>query len=526
MDKLIVYEEPRVNIVSDLHRSVVVEKGGQRTENVSEVSVNYGQSSPMTNAQWSVRSPNNQCVLDRNVFITWYLETKTDQPLVFDTYDCLRSHPMASVTESLNVKINGSGQATKRVGNLVHLEENFMAEPEQRRCAFMAPSQPDNFGDLFNGNFGFNRNPAAGFGENVNEDTRGSFRPIVGEENILDGGLYRNRWAISEALNISPFKDLTGHQSEGMTNINDLYINYQFKSLQDKVLSCMPRLDPGSPADITQVNVKLWKAPELKLTWITPLLMDMIPPVQTLSYVEADDHYLQRSANLSSATQELVVESETYSISQVPSMLVCGVRLLEQDERFTEGSAFYKIKGVRVVWNNQGTLLDQSSPEQIYQMCRRNGLNRSYQQWSKSSVLMLKFGKDIGLPDGLSAGTVGNFTIKVILTVEPSTVRLTNGAARAGYEACFVMYQSGTAMIAQNSARFSLGLLTPAMTLAAEEKSEGYEQHNHEMHATGNGFAESLAQVIKRVKKRPMAAAVAEAKPKESRKIGGGLLSR
>ena len=26
---------------------------------------------------------------------------------------------------------------------------------------------------------------------------------------------------------------------------------------------------------------------------------------------------------------------------------------------------------------------------------------------------MLKFGKDIGLPDGLSAGTVGNFTIKV-----------------------------------------------------------------------------------------------------------------
>ena len=105
MDKLIVYEEPRVNIVSDLHRSVVVEKGGQRTENVSEVSVNYGQSSPMTNAQWSVRSPNNQCVLDRNVFITWYLETKTDQPLVFDTYDCLRSHPMASVTESLNVKI-------------------------------------------------------------------------------------------------------------------------------------------------------------------------------------------------------------------------------------------------------------------------------------------------------------------------------------------------------------------------------------------------------------------------------------
>ena len=39
----------------------------------------------------------------------------------------------------------------------------------------------------------------------------------------------------------------------------------------------MPRLDPGSPADITQVNVKLWKAPELKLTWSDGRIQPPIP---------------------------------------------------------------------------------------------------------------------------------------------------------------------------------------------------------------------------------------------------------
>ena len=527
--KLVVVEDPRLNIPMDESRLVVVNKGGQRTENVSEPSVNYGQTSAMTNAQWSIRSPNNQCVLDRNVFVKWYLEVKTNEELVLDTYDCLRSHPVSSVVESLNVKINGSGQTSKRLGNLIHLEENFMAKPEMRRCAFMTPSQPDNFGDLFNGNFGFNRNPAAGFGENVNEDSRGSYLPV--ELNVPDGGLFRTRWEVSEALNLSPFLDLSGHRQEGMTNINDLYINFQFKSLQNKVLSLMPRLDPGAPPDIdvSQIQVRLYQAPELKLSWITPLNLDMVPPVQTLAYVSPDDHYVQSTTQLTNANQIVNVSSETYSLSQVPYMMACGVRLRENDENANEGSAWYNIRSVRVIWNNQGTLLDQSSPEQLYQMCRRNGLTKSYQQWKRSPILLLKFGSDIGLPDGLAPSTVGSFTLKVELTCSPGTVRLSDvpNNRRIGNEGVFVFYQQGTAMIAQNSARISEGLLTSMNVIQAEARAEMSESHSHEAHVDGKGFSDRFAGVVKKAHKRHMAgAAMEEAKPKESRKIGGGLLRK
>jgi hypothetical protein len=522
MSSLVVYENPVMDVLSDNQRAVVVEKSGQRLECVTEPSTNYGQSTPLTNANWSIKSPNNQVVLDRNIYATWYVEVKTDEELVLGTLDSLRSHPVSSIIESTNIKINGSGNASKRVGKIVHLEEHYDSRPDEQTRAYMTPNQIDDYIQLSN-NFNKSSNPMGDFGDNPYRDTRASYTQD-GAANVLVNGFYYNKFIIHESFHVSPFLNMTGYNEEGMTNINDLSINIQFSSNQSNFLTSISGVDRGNNPFPNFSGLRLYAAPELKLNWNTPLLMDSIPPVQTLSYVEADDQSVVRTGQgLLPLNTTASVKSETYSLSQVPQSVLIAIAPLDDVIQSEYGSAFFEIEKIRVVWNNQGTLLNQATQDQLYQISRRNGCNRTYQQWKKSSVLNLRFGKDIQLPDGLAPSTVGSFTFRVEVDFKNNTA-----IDLDGYKANFIMYYSGTAMIAQNSARFSTGLLTPAMVVSAEVASDEKDKHNNEEAMVGNGFLATSGSLTT-AKRGMMPMMMPEASGEQeraSRRIGGGLLRR
>lgn len=514
----VVSKDPRVDIKSDNDLTTVIDQGGQRVSYSRNASTNYGQDpTRLSYTTWTINPPSNQTIISRELNITHYIEVTADVPFLLGTYDCLRQFPVASLVDSINLKVNGSAQATKRCADLVHAEMNFYNEPECRRRAFMAPAYPDQFGLLEQGD-GFNRNPAVFQGENVEEPSRGALIPVE----VLNGGRTL-RYKVVEPVFISPLLDGCGRAEQGMVNVNEIYLQLYFKSIQDRVMTCMPRPVAAQP-DVANITVGYYSAPELTLLYITPDMMSMIPAVQTLGYIEPDFHRktgLQPFAIDTSRT----VQSDTFRIGQIPKMVMAWLPRSEGANGFNKPDSYLSIEGVKVQWNNENSLLTMASAHDLYQISRRNGLNCSYHTWlQRGAPLMLEMGKDVGLPDGLAPGVVGSFTLRVEVIVRNNN----NLENNAPCDLCVALYNQGTFVIAQNTGRISLGVSSPSMVLAAERAdSLEHGEHPQDMPHAGSLLNKLHAVIPKKHRHKAMSAMTPAPAPKsEPRRIGGSGMRR
>jgi hypothetical protein len=509
MSQVLVNRDPRTDIRSESDIAQVVDVGGQRLSISRNPSVNYSATQDrISYATWTINPPSNQTIIGREFRITYYIVVKTDIPIIEGVYDCLRQFPVSSLIDNINFKVNGSAQVSKRCGDLLHAEMSFSNECEDRRKAFMTPSYPDQFGQLADG-YGLNRNPAVLFGENVNEPSR-YVEYVEANEDLTE-----IRYKVTEPVFISPLLDGVGSPDEGLVNVNEIFLQLFFKTRQDRILTCMNR-DGQGLNNIANVTVGFYEAPELVLTYITPNMMDMIPAVQVLPYVEPDFH--RKIQNMEFVRNvETRVESETYRIGQVPKMLMIYLPRTETEATFDKPDSFLEILSCKIQWNNENSLLTMANQEELYQMSRRNGCNMSFHQWrTRGSVLMLHFGTDLGLPDGLSPSTVGSFNLKVELQVRNSHME-----DNVRCDLCTVLYNQGSFVIAQNTGRVSLGSLTPSMVLSAE-KAEQLEHHEHPAKVQGHGLLSSIRGMIPK-KKHHRASPMEQPKAPEPRKIGGSL---
>lgn len=511
MSNLVLSRDPRTSIVSDSNLHTLVDVGGQRVS----YSVNQATSASYTDtsvssASWTINPPSNQTIVSREVLVRYYLRVTLDQPLA-ELRDCLRQFPMSSITESCQVKINGSAVSTKQVGDLIHAEQCFYNESEDRRKAFMSPSYPDQFGTLIAG-ANRNRNPAGSYGDNVSEPSR--------DWPYEDQGNNVYHFVVSEPLFISPFLDAVGEPQQGMINVNELYVQLIYKTMVDRVMTCMPR---AVGPQVTSVQVGFYQPPELLLCYITPNMLDYIEPVQTLPYVNPVFNRNSQTGGGFARDEERQLNSQYYRLGEIPKY--CLIYACPKDDganyNFATANGFAEIVSINVQWNNENSLLINATQQDLYQISRRNGLNMSWAQWKthRGGPVMLEFGRDIGLPDGLSPSTVGSFTLNIRTTFKNTAL-----AQDVELDYNIVFYQQGTFVVSQNSGRTSEGLLTPALVLAAE-KSESVEHHAHPAHVHGAGLLHRLSGVVP-IKKKPMEMSMAMAAPAPAptpMKIGGSL---
>lgn len=510
---LLVSKDPRVNIVPDSSLVTVVDTGGQRVTYHVEAATNASYSgTSVQSVNWTINPPSNQTIVSREIKVRYYLQITTDVAFQ-DLKDCLRQFPVASIMESLNFRINGSAITTKQVGDFIHAEMCFYNESEDRRKAFMCPSYPDQFGSLEDG-ANFIRNPAGEYGDLATESTRTN----VEFEQVTFVAPFVYRCVVTEPLFISPLLDGVGMESQGLINVNELYVQILFKTYLERVMTCMLR-DVGP--QITSVQCGFYRAPEMLLTYITPAMMQYIEPVQTLAYVNPsfNRNIVQTPFARGGPVQN--VSSQYYRLGQIPKYMMLFCQPADSPAHYNRHTAngFLEIVSVNVQWNNENSLLVGATQQDLYQVSRRNGINMSWEQWKtkRGSVLMLEFGKDIGLPDGLSPSTVGSYTLKVDMVVK--------NTALADDVVCdfnVVLYNQGTFVISQNSGRTSEGLLTPAMVLAAE-KADAVAEHEHPASIASHSLLSRLSGVIPKKIRGREAPAPAPAPVSEPRRIGGSL---
>ena len=138
-------------------------------------------------------------------------------------------------------------------------------------------------------------------------------------------------------------------------------------------------------------------------------------------------------------------------------------------------------------------MLAGASKQTLFEISRRNGCNLSWVQWSKQrgAVLAIELGKDIGLEDFEAPGLNGAYTFQ-------SQVTFSNQSESSmSCQFYVVTVNQGTFSIAPNSARASLGGVTPEMVLAARNSPEVVRSEYESLH--GSGFWSSLKNIIHKV---------------------------
>ena len=474
--------EPRVNVKPDVEKNHAVLMGGLRYNEQVNVADSWGNpSTKPIQALWNIFPPSTQTIVDRFMKVRCYFEVTTDADLQLGTNDAVRQYPISALCDVLTVQINGES-ISDNLGDKLHAMLCYGDRAELNKSMSMSASAPDNYQEYSDwATYGSAKNPLSEYGEASAHDPRGGFPMEVISPTKF-------RVVVTEPVLISPFYNGEGCQEEGFVNVQQFNISYRWKTDLTKILS---HSSLGNA--ITSVDVKMYQAPEILTTYITPDLTQPIPQLQVLPYHKPQEYIKAQTPSALAAGASYQATSDSIKLSQIPRKMYVFARHERSSSDYTTSDSFLALERLDVLWNNQSGLFSQASSQELYEISRRNGCNLSYPQFSKyrGSVFCCEFGKDIGLLDNEAPGVQGQYTIQV----RPTFKNTGTNAFTADFYV--VMLNEGTFSIAENMGRASLGNLTPQAVLSSKQGDELHYQEYENLQ--GGSFFSKLKNVVNKI---------------------------
>ena len=478
----IVVKEPRVNVSGDTDLNHIVYTGGKRTSTQVYVSESYQLNSAPVNASWSITPPSNKVIVDRFFKVRYYFEcTATGGDFSLYLHDAPRQFPGASITDVVSLSINGE-TVSENVQRKLHAMLCYGNTKEDRNKSWsLAPSKPDAFqqySDFTAVNGGSNRNPLGGYGEDSSEQNRSVSYEVLSSTKV--------RFIVTEPLFISPLYQGIGHQQEGMVNVNELMLNLRFSSDNSRVWSH----STGGNA-ITAVSSVFYRAPELLINYITPLDDMKLPEIQLLPYQKC--HEYVKTLDDIAVGGSLEAYSDTIRLASIPKYIYLFARRRDDQNSFLTSDSFPSIEKINVQWDNQNGLLSSATPQDLFEISRRNGYNQSWLAFKKyrGSVLCLEMGKDIGLEPNQSIGLRGSFNIQIDITFKNQSSSIFKG------EMMMVVCNTGVFQLGNNSASVSIGNLDESTIVQARKNAP--EVHHSNIDLEGGSFWSGLKNIVNKV---------------------------
>jgi len=481
---------PKVDIRSDVKKNHIALEGPSRTTQFIAVSSSYGGATGTVNpaqASWDIQPPSHDTVVDRHIRVKFYVKVNapggfsnnngTSNPPVLE---CPRQFPIASVTDSIQLSLNGEN-VSDNVSEKLHAMLCYGNTANERRRAWSeAPSMPDAYQEYTDGAlYGSAKDPIQPTGA-VEIDSGRSIVPDPSQPN--DGNnLY---YVVTEPLFISPLEQGIGKEHEGFVHIDSLNLTMRFRPNWSRFMSTKASSVAGA------LGVSFYKAPEMHLNFLSVDRDMQLPMIQTLPYYKHLS-YVQGGQQALPAGGSTTVVLDSIRLSSIPKtlFLFAAHDRATRDEKTSD--AFLAIDRVDVTFENRSGLLGTATPEDLYQISVSNGCNLSWEQFTrhKGSVVALQFGKDLGLDDGLAPGVRGNYSIQVTLTLRNPGVNPFTFEAWQSYQ------MVGTMEVAKGSARATIGNLMPNEVLTAQShEMTYYDIYPDAMY--GGSFWSSLKHIV------------------------------
>ena len=501
-------------------------RGGVETNDRVYSSNNFSNS----NLTYAIVPPDPQTFVSRRFIIRVPIKvtlqadaTSADDRAFRVGFDGFKQFPLATMMNTLRVSLNGQSVSLEsdQVIKPLLLYHNNARDLGDRNSS-MSPAMRDqsqNYNDLvaLNGDATSLRNPLNSFKDSLDraQIPRGSFSydRIV---STYDGGagtvtdeIYAT---LTEELLLSPLL-FGGVRDRGFIGLQkiDIYINW----INDltRVWAHASNADTLPNWEIIDVSLsdQSLDNPAILFRFVTPPIFYEQAPFYQYNYNEIN-YYSKSIGSVSSyalgATstdtmaniQNLQLQnkiSDNIQLNAIPRFLYIFIR--QKDVSAEETDSYAAIEGIKINWTNHNALLSNASQQQIYDICRKNGVDMTWNEWSGypmiqnfsgagsfvaglGSVICLEFGTDIGLKTDEVPGIIGTYNLQVEVNFKNYS-----GQTRDDMELMLITSVPGIFTIYNNSASSRIGLISKEEVDSAKPMM-GYNYHDLEKNLMNGGF--------------------------------------
>ena len=434
---------------------------------------------------------------------------------------CPRQMPLMSVIEVIDLEINGT-HISVSPKDYIHALLRYTTPDFRMKYLTGSASYPDLVSNYLlsygkaNSNFSIK-----GSNGRKGENPRGycSPRKAEGNNNLI--------YTFTEPLFISPL--LMGGEFEGLTNVNQININIRWDT--SKINRVMSWFDPDvdatdtppttnemdivSTAETADGYIPSTSAVaivdgscKLKINYYTPQDDIKIPNEVVYPYKQPQNYIKsytsQGIANL--ATSSLLT-GDNIRINQIPECVYLFVNKPRNSKTLTDADHHYPITQVSVNWNNQNSLLSNATAVQLHQINKDNGLDADF--WEVGGMmnnaskgvhygtpLCLKFGKDIPLETGETAGMVGNYNLRIDVAIQ--NTEGISSATLDDFEVNTLLIMNGACIVSPNEMRLTLGNVDNADAMGASDKLDHSEVSRGIGGLEGGSLWSSAKHLVKR----------------------------
>lgn len=440
VDKRIDASEPDNRVYNVLESGVSVSYYDQQNDGGANIS----------NLSWTLNPDNNDVFIDRRILMQLVFELTfrgtsagagipllqcaglsldpTAAPGVsagLQYYDCPRSWPLARAMQSLQLKL-GNDSISQNVNQYITGMLCYNNDVDnQDGFTSMTPTMPDQSQAYVDLN-GFARDPMRGYGDNASQCPRGGFVGATIVRNDATGtaaDVAIVRLNVCELLDLSPLLYEKGRQGLGFRGVNTMGMQVTLGGKGTGALSGLISslwshkvLAAGAQSVFSSTSVVALEA-KVKYHCIQAPKEVSVPKILNYNYSELNSYPTAiNTPFLPGVSTE--ISMNTVQLSSVPTRLLIWVAQQDSTYNMNSTDTFFAIDKVEITFDTRQTLLAAATPQDLYQIARKNGVNLSWRQFTKDvgAVLALDFGEDIPLNELRAPGVRGSFNLQVKVT--------------------------------------------------------------------------------------------------------------
>ena len=404
-------------------------QGGQRVSYRNFISTSFSNN----NAVFSCPPPSPNIFVDRkveikmNVNIQFTGDAGAGNVLLNSGYDALRSYPVSSILETLNLQINNNTVSINIrdiIKPLLHYNQCQQLTEYNLSTSPVLQDRSQTYESLSNSNM----NPLKSYQDSSfgSITGRGAF-PMEIVSNTQTSAEVNVE--LTEELYISPLSFGTRQEMEAFIGVQTFQVTFNWASnLQNLIWSHNP--DLVSNFSVSSVTLR---EPSLLFKYITPNNLEILPAHREYEYFELQ-RYPTNVGSLAPGVQSRV-SSSNIQLNSVPRQIYVFARRQNSELDIDKTDSYLAIQNISINWDNRSGLLSNASPQDLYRLSVKNGCNLSWNEWSgqtmhlltggqdvetvgAGSVLCIEFGTDIGLSDNMAPGINGTFQLQYEVTLE------------------------------------------------------------------------------------------------------------
>ena len=373
-----------------------------------------------------------------------------------------RQFPLSAIIDTIDLTINGT-HFTASLNQYLNAVMEYTTPEYRSRVFSQVAHHPDK--NAYANTFGDLDHPLNLSGENgrAGEKPRGT---------LLDDATIATRYLtfdLEEPIFLSPLMAEFGH---GMTNVNDISIQINWNSSLSKAFSVVDipaavqtaRTNPVNVANLTAAPIDI-QSTSLMVRYYTAQDDIKIPNEIILPYKQPKVVIKEVAHTNGTATDAI---GNNIRLNQVPECVFVYLKVRRSDRNVGSHDTSARISKINIDFMNSTGLLSSLTERDLVRLATENGLDEIDNEYLQNGlVLKLMFGKDIPLPDNVSAGTRGDYSIQINPTIASQ-------AGTANYEMFQVYFYNGHAVVSPNECKVSTGLLDLRDNVEAEDMGHEY----------------------------------------------------